>query len=146
MSTENNYETIATLVDQTAVERNQLLVTFKCPESGGSIEAKGSIPSDRGIKGKVAADSKNALVRTISRTLRSWLGSGAVGRIAGNAATEVVKQKTNGVISASQREQATVAAFQSVASQWESTESGGLRLSSKDGATHPEPAPSSATG
>lgn len=142
---EITYESVQPLLASQQVQGGMIVCTFRCPESGVSVEARAHIQKTTSAAGRVAQRAKQTAKHTLlfqarsalSRAVGGLLGHGLAGQIgrgvAHSAATEATRGSGTAAVTFSDAEKqaAVVAAFQSVAAQFAWDAKGGRWISAK---------------
>ncbi|MBW1806846.1 MAG: TerB family tellurite resistance protein [Deltaproteobacteria bacterium] len=122
---EVTHENIKALIESAKQEGSLMRCTFKCPVSGTLVEAQAGIQKGRGLGDIAKRSVKRSLswrIRYgISRLVRSALGHGIAGRIAGDVAGSAVSgtmSKGDQVYSEDEKQAAVVQAFLNVSTQF----------------------------
>ena len=113
------YERLKLNIAEEEVNGAQVTVTFKCPVTEKMYHAVTTMRPATGVGAKVQKQAKNELLSAARRgfrgLLRSVLGGGSVGRVAGNVASSSVPSSSGVVYDKSSRETAVVDAFRPLA-------------------------------
>ena len=117
-----DYDAIKPLVAQSAQEGDQLVCTFRCPVSGESVQARAALKHG-GLGGEFADRAQKRAVRglkwRLASAVRGALGGGILGGAAGDVARSMLGNVGDqGSYSDEEKQQATVAAFESVRSHF----------------------------
>lgn len=114
------YEMVQPLVAEATQDGSTMRVTFRCPLSGQTVEARGTLQAANTMGSRVARSAKRGLLRSLrsalSRTIRNTLGYGVVGQVASDASRGAMTDSgSSPSYSDADRQAAVVRAFESVA-------------------------------
>lgn len=117
-----NYTQIQPLIDQVDVQNRSVRVSFRCPITGEQVQSSYTLRQQQGgISSTVERSLMYGVQSAISQTIRSVFGYSIFGRIAGDIARQGVynaQRDSRNNLSESEKQQAIVAAFQSVSSRF----------------------------
>ena len=120
-----SYEMIQPLIVQAAQQGSSMHVTFRCPVSGQSIEARGHLQASSSLGGKVAESAKRSIMwslrSSLSRAISRSLGYGIAGRVASDVAYGAVSSgggSSTQSYSDADKQAGIIAAFESVSSKF----------------------------
>ena len=117
-----NYAQIQPLIAQVDVQNRSVRVNFRCPITGEQVQSSHTIrQQQRGVTSTIERSLMYGVQNAISQTIRSVFGYSIFGRIAGDIARQGVynaQRNARNSLSESEKQQAIVAAFQSVSSRF----------------------------
>ena len=117
-----NYAQIQPLIAQVDVSNRSVRVNFRCPITGEQVQSSHTIrQQQRGVTSTIERSLMYGVQNAISQTIRSVFGYSIFGRIAGDIARQGVynaQRNSRNSLSESEKQQAIVAAFQSVSSRF----------------------------
>jgi len=131
-------EAINPLVADMKIQGRNVNIIFQCPISGQQFPARHYQKQDQSIGGQALKSTQRsvmyAIQNTVSQLLRNIFGNGVVGRTAGNVARQTVYATSRNMqnsLSSKEKQQAILAAFQSVSKNFTWDDNRGQWLASQ---------------
>lgn len=122
-TTPDSFPQIAPLVQDSQLAGTRMTCVFACPVSGKTARGAADVVKANGLGTKVKSTLRSSVIRSASRSigssLRSVLGNGVVGRLAGEVVRDKAKEaQADGGFDEAELQSATMAAFEQVRAQF----------------------------
>ena len=120
-----DFETISPLISKQEVEGSTLVVTFTCPQTSQTVQARGQLQAGKGVGSMAKRSALQSVGWSIGSAVRRAMGHNIAGRVAGDVSRGVANSAVRSQqFGKKEKQAAAVLAFQSVASQfaWDEAE------------------------